>query len=331
MGLWSSFIDLLNGILSSINSVVGVFGISVIIFTLFIRLILLPLDLKSKQSMKRMSDINPEIQRINEKYKNDAEKKNKKIQELYQKNNVNPLGGCLPMLIQMPLFFAFFAALRNISEVETAKFLTDLLYSQNSALITLLPQITDIVNAADIGQSMAQLLPQLFKDPSATKIIENLTSVVAVSDVTVLTDTIKSISVDDAMMFLKTQYAGNQFLWIKNIFIADSPILNIMGQSISPFTQGFNGAFILSALAGLTSYYQMKLTSTQQSAQQNEQAKMMQMIFPFMSVFFTATYTAAFGVYWVTSNVFQITQQLIYNKVIANKDTEATVIKGVKQ
>lgn len=331
MGLWSSFVDLLNQILASINSVIGIFGLSVIIFTLFIRLILLPLDLKSKASMKKMNEINPEIQRISEKYKNDPEKKNRKVQEIYKKNNVNPLGGCLPMLIQMPLFFAFFAALRNISEIETAKFLTDLLYSQNDVLMTLLPQITDAVNASNIGQTMAQLLPQLFKDPASTKLIENLTSVVDANDVMILTDTIKGISVDDAMTFLKTQYVGNQFLWIKNIFIADSPILNVMGQSISPFVKGFNGAFILSALAGGTSYFQMKLTSTQQSAQQNEQAKMMQMIFPFMSVFFTATYTAAFGVYWVTSNVFQITQQLIYNKITEKKEDEPTIIKGVKQ
>ncbi len=326
MGLWSSFVDLLNTILSTINNYVGIFGLSVILFTLLIRIVLLPLDLKSKESMKKMNAINPEVQKINEKYKYDPEKKNKKIQELYQKHQVNPLGGCLPMLIQLPLFFAFFAALRNISEIETAKFLTDLLIHHNSAIQSILPQITDAINQSDIGQTMAQILPQIFKEPNASKLIDQMMPIVGTDNMTMLLDTIKGISVEDAMAFLQSNYPGSQFLWIKNIFIADSPILNVMGQKIGPFVYGFNGVYLLSALAGITSYYQMKISGQQTSG--NEQAKMMQLLFPFMSVFFTATYTAAFGVYWVTSNIFQITQQLVYNRV-TEKKSDITDVQGV--
>ncbi|HBG76939.1 MAG TPA: hypothetical protein DDW86_08285, partial [Clostridiales bacterium] len=82
------------------------YGLAIILFSILMRLILLPLDLKSRKSNQQIQDIQPEVDAINKKYKNDADKKNKKTMELYQKHEINPMGGCLPMLLQFPLFFA---------------------------------------------------------------------------------------------------------------------------------------------------------------------------------------------------------------------------------
>ena len=113
---------------------------------------------------------------------------------------------------------------------------------------------------------------------------------------------------------------GLKFLWIKNVWVADSPLKNIVGVKIPFLAEGWNGLFILSAVAGITSYYQMKLTTPQGD---NQQAAGMSTIMPLMSVWFTSMYTSAFSLYWVTSNIFQIVQQLIYNR----KNPEDKMVK----
>ena len=138
----------------------------------------------------------------------------------------------------------------------------------------------------------------------------------------------QSISTDQALNFLNMSDSGIKFLWIKNVWIADSPLKDIIGRSI-PFMQGgltgpWNGMFILSALAGATSYLQMKLTAPPGD---NPQTKGMSAIMPLMSVWFTSMYTSAFSIYWVTSNVFQIAQQLIYDHINSDK----TVKEGAKE
>ncbi|MCT4594660.1 MAG: YidC/Oxa1 family membrane protein insertase [Anaeromicrobium sp.] len=100
-------------LLNVLYSVVGNYGITIILFTLVIKLFLLPLTFKQLKSTSKMTEIQPEIKRIQEKYKNDKEKLNQKTMELYQKHKVNPVAGCLPLLIQMPILFGLFAVLRN--------------------------------------------------------------------------------------------------------------------------------------------------------------------------------------------------------------------------
>ncbi|MDI3533966.1 MAG: YidC/Oxa1 family rane protein insertase [Thermosediminibacterales bacterium] len=89
------------------------YGISIILLTIFIKVILLPLTFKQMQSMKKMQEIAPLQKKLQEKYKNDKEKLNKEIMELYRKNNVNPAAGCLPLLIQFPFLIALFRLLQQ--------------------------------------------------------------------------------------------------------------------------------------------------------------------------------------------------------------------------
>jgi YidC/Oxa1 family membrane protein insertase len=89
------------------------YGLSIIGLTILIKLILMPLTYKQLQSMKKMQEIAPLQKKLQEKYKNNKEKLNKEIMELYRKNNVNPAAGCLPLLLQMPFLFAFFRLLQN--------------------------------------------------------------------------------------------------------------------------------------------------------------------------------------------------------------------------
>ncbi len=103
----------LGALLKFIFDIVGNYGISIIIFAIVVKLVLVPLTIKQTRSMKQMQEMQPKIKEIQSKYKNDKEKINIKTMELYKEHKANPLGGCLPMLVQLPVIFGMFTALRN--------------------------------------------------------------------------------------------------------------------------------------------------------------------------------------------------------------------------
>jgi len=98
-------------------------GVAIVLTTLSLKLLFLPLSLTASRSAKRMQKIQPEMKVIREKFKDNPQKQQAATMELFKKAKVNPLGGCLPMLIQLPFFFAFFSMLRSVSELRFAHFL----------------------------------------------------------------------------------------------------------------------------------------------------------------------------------------------------------------
>ncbi|MEC9297160.1 MAG: membrane protein insertase YidC [SAR324 cluster bacterium] len=99
------------------------YGVAIIILTIIVRLVLFPLTFKGMKSMKRMQQLSPRMKKLQAKYKNNKEKLNKEMMGLYRKNRVNPLGGCLPMLLQIPVFFALYSALSSAVELRHAPFM----------------------------------------------------------------------------------------------------------------------------------------------------------------------------------------------------------------
>lgn len=101
--------------LYNITRTIGIpnYGLAIILFTILVKVILYPLTYKQLRSMRRMQELQPRVQELQKKYKGNPQKSQQAMMELYQKEGVNPLGGCLPLLIQMPILFALFSALRN--------------------------------------------------------------------------------------------------------------------------------------------------------------------------------------------------------------------------
>ncbi|MGI6226987.1 MAG: YidC/Oxa1 family membrane protein insertase [Peptococcales bacterium] len=89
------------------------YALAIIFLTILLKIALYPLSVKQMESMKGMQVIQPKVQEIQKKYKNDKEKMNKAIMELYQEHNINPAAGCLPLLVQMPILIGLFTALRD--------------------------------------------------------------------------------------------------------------------------------------------------------------------------------------------------------------------------
>ncbi|HEV2104567.1 MAG TPA: YidC/Oxa1 family insertase periplasmic-domain containing protein, partial [Candidatus Eisenbacteria bacterium] len=107
-------------LMRGINRVVRNYGLAILILATLVRLVLHPLNMASMRSMRAMQKLQPEIERIRERHKHDATAMNAAMMALYKENNVNPAGGCLPMVVQMPLFFALYAVLYNAIELRQA-------------------------------------------------------------------------------------------------------------------------------------------------------------------------------------------------------------------
>jgi len=101
------------------QNIVSNYGIVIILLTIIVRLILTPLTITQTRSMARMQKIQPQLKELQKKYKDDKQKLQQETMAFYKQNNVNPLAGCLPLILQMPVFFALFQALRNPTEKVT--------------------------------------------------------------------------------------------------------------------------------------------------------------------------------------------------------------------
>lgn len=97
------------------------YGIAIILLTLAIKLCLTPLTIKQLRSMKALQKVQPKMKVLQAKYKNDKERLNQELAKLYSESGVNPLSGCLPLIVQMPFLFAIFYALRDYNYVEAYK------------------------------------------------------------------------------------------------------------------------------------------------------------------------------------------------------------------
>lgn len=109
--------------LNYIFGMVGNYGLAVIILTFLIRLLILPLAVSSFKSMKKMQKIQPKLKEVKEKYKDQPQKVNQMTMQIMKDNKVNPIGGCLPMLLQMPIFFAFYRGLSESVDLYQAPFI----------------------------------------------------------------------------------------------------------------------------------------------------------------------------------------------------------------
>lgn len=318
--------DFLVAILNGINSVIHNYGWSMVVFTLLIKLILLPLDYKSRKSMRRMTKLQPQIAKLQKKYANDKEKLNQKSAELYRREGINPMSGCLPMLVSMVILFIMFAAMRTVANTEMA--------SQALGLLTTGTQTNEswlwikniwmpdspfnpvIADSANLRIIPADIWAKVFAslDPA---------SVTALAQYGIDAATISGETVFAALQTLPV-YAQETQLW------ATMPQLNLLIVNLSIYAHN-NGWFILPILAAVTQYL-MTLSQPQPAADPNNPAastnKFMKYFFPLFSLWVCSSYNAIFALYWVVSNVFAWVQGLVMNKMFEKMDENQVETAG---
>ena len=319
--------SLLLTLIKAMHGFINNYALTIILFTLVIKLVVMPLNLKSRRSTMRMTSVQPKMQALQEKYKDDQEKLNQKIQELYRKEGVSPLGGCLPMIISMVILFAMFYALRTFANEQlVTQFLTfyhnpDMdpstltdsffwirnLWMPDSPFATYLPDITSLKlvdfsvwNEVSARLAAAGTIPQAlnFADQAAMQ--------------TYIQDVVTPFMASAAYAPYVAPVAG-----LGN--------LNILGLIHFSIYQEGNGWFILPVLSVITQIFMQKLTMKTQPmpAEQAGTQKTMLWVMTLMSIYFCAIYNSAFALYWVVSNVYAIVEQIAFNKYFEQQDRKA--------
>jgi len=116
---WDSFVDLLEKSLNFLAETTGSAGLAVILFTIIVKTIMLPLTIKATRSSRSMQELQPKIKELQKKYKGDKQKLSQETMQMYSQYGVNPMAGCLPMLVQMPIFFGLYRAILHLSNGNT--------------------------------------------------------------------------------------------------------------------------------------------------------------------------------------------------------------------
>ncbi|HEX5748035.1 MAG TPA: membrane protein insertase YidC [Archangium sp.] len=165
-GMWAVIAKLLVGVMKFFHGLVGNWGVAIILLTVLVKVILLPLTHRSMVSMEAMKKLQPRVEELRKKYADDRERQNMEMMKLYQEAKVNPLGGCLPMLIQMPVWIALFTALRNSYDIYQEPFFgpvwRDLTFKDPTYLLPL---------ALGVSMIITQKLQPQMGDPTQAKIM----------------------------------------------------------------------------------------------------------------------------------------------------------------
>lgn len=136
MNPWTLLLELLGGILAFFYDLIPEYGIAIILLTLLVGLVLFPLTYKQTKSMKAMQEVQPEVKKLQKELKGDREELNKQLMALYQERGVNPAAGCLPLLVQMPIWFALYRVLWQGQGIPTDSTLYSVIDNANNALYT---------------------------------------------------------------------------------------------------------------------------------------------------------------------------------------------------
>jgi YidC/Oxa1 family membrane protein insertase len=285
------------------------YGIAIIIFTLITRLVLLPLNIKQTKSMSKMQSIQPELKEIQAKYKNDKERLNQATMELYKKHQVNPAGGCLPLLIQMPLLFSLYYVIRQplkfMFRFEPEKIETIGRY--------IVEQAPEYQKAMFNGEKFFAMNADLPIIKYFASFGENMS--VAIADLAAKTGVILD----------PKQIINMDFLGIK---LGETPTINMDVIQDNPGV--FLPLLLIPVLAALTTYLSSKSTQAASTSQAGGMGKSMMYLFPGMTMLFTFSLPAGLGLYWIVGNILQIIQQKFMNKHVHKKEEEAKSIQEEK-
>lgn len=271
------------------------YGFAIIVFTIIVRLAILPLTLKQYKSTAKMQAIQPQINEIQKRYKDDKEKLNEELMKVYQENNVNPAGGCLPMLIQMPIILSLYWVIAQPLKFMLGK-------SQEA--------ITKIVEVAATG--MGRTIQQMGTQQE----------MVAMN---YFHDNQQALSQVEGLLEKSELINFNNFL---GLHLGEVPTYK-PDILFGPDAKIYIPLFILVLLATATTFLSTKLTMPKNKPD-NEQKNpagcsnnSMLLMGPAMTLLFGFRLPAGVILYWMAGYVVGIFQQLYINKTIYNKKETA--------
>lgn len=304
-------------IIRQIYNIVPNYGWAIIIFTILIKLILLPLQVKSQKSMKKQQKIQPVLQELQKKYANDKEKLQTETMKIYKENGVSMTGGCLPLLIQFPILIGLYRVIqRPLSYLRGVDFKAD-----------------------DVIAKVSDIVAKMAADPKVSHAV----------------DAIKNLQPEELAKTISKQYEIQFTTWCN--YLADKGEklvdwtlnfkffgLDLAKTPSNGFSALIHGDFsnmatvcllIIPILAVLTTWYSMhqsqKMSGQTQQNQNNENdtatamSKSMNFMMPLMTGYFTIILPSAMGIYWIVSSVMQVVTQFILNIILDKKEDDFVV------
>jgi len=311
--------------LHGLHTLFSNYAVTIIVLTVLLRLCVLPLDIKQRANQSRMQALAPEIASLQKRYANNPQQLQRKQQELYRKMNVRPMLGCLQSLIQLPIWFAFFGAMRVLASEQIVGMILDA--SGHGAGSVVLPQFFWIHNFWQPDTGMAGILP------SATEFLSYVQS----NSNIISPQMLSLLQSHDVLSFAGDAMTVNTDVYeaLKKGIIETNGVAYINGQP-----EFNNGWFVLPALAGVFLFLQQKFAPAATSAMgaesmagagMNPQAqpggKFMMWFMPIFSVIICLQQNSAFALYWCISSLYAFTQMRVIDLIrkVKKKGTEVTV------
>lgn len=273
------------------------YGVALILFTLVIKLIMLPFQMKSKKSMMRMSRVSGQMQELQKRYAKNQAKLQEEMQKLYEEEGVNPMSGCLWSLIPFPILIALYSIIRQP--------ITHFMMLSKDVLQTV------VQSAADAGVNLTNIV-MMDKATGAPALKDGLYQMAAYGQIN-LVKAVQEMGLSTPEGWFDMNY---NFLGLD---LTATPWEYVKSFT---FTWAVIGVILIPILAGLSQFVFSKLTmKTQPQADAAGGASMMYMM-PLMSVYIAFIMPAALGVYWIAQSVFSLIQEAILNKTFSAKLSE---------
>ncbi len=334
-------------ILNAVFNIVPNVGVAIIIFTVIIYICLLPLTYKQQKFSKLSAKMNPEIQKVQAKYKgkNDQasmQRQNEEIQAIYGKYGVSPTGSCLQLFIQMPILFALYRVISNVPAYVTEvydvldKLAVNILNTESGTKV-----VGDLIIEKGSPLSIYRKLVSAL-DGSKDLVVGNA---IFNGDKNGLIDVLNRISAEqwdkigqingvDASVFESTRNSFEQFNTFLGLNISNTPMY-IMKNALASGAWGLLiGAIAIPVLAAATQWINT-LFMPQPSGDGNGSAagmmKSMNVTMPLVSAFFCLSLPCGMGIYWIAGAVIRSIEQVIINKRIDKMDLDLLIEKNAEK
>lgn len=311
-------------------------GLCIILFTLVTKLLMLPLTLKQQKSSKLMNVMQPELQAIQKKYKGKTDndsmmRMNVETKAVYEKYGTSMTGGCLPLLIQLPIMFALYRVMYNIpAYVSSVRNYFDMIIAKlpsgfaSSQVFTGLAETHNLASAD--YTNMDKVVDLLYKltDRQWGELAAEFPDIAGVVN-SMGENVIEAIN--NMQQFLGLNIAYTPFNVLREFIGGGSEVTFAMALI----------ALMIPVLSGLTQWYSTKLMSStqpQMSDEENPSAAMMKSMniyMPLMSVFFCFTFPLGIGLYWVASSMLQVVQQIGVNAYLKKVDIDELIRQNVEK
>jgi len=337
---WGAILNFLGHVLDGIYKVIPSYALAIIILTLLVRVVLIPLTVKQIRSMAAMNKLQPELKRLQQKYKGDRQKLNEEMMKLYREHGVNPLGGCFPLLMQAPVFIALYSVLRSAVPFDVALASPVQVTSQIKARTTICTPVGESsvggtgfseISCANNGKEFATFTVSSATEHKTAKTKPLIPSIVTRCGPNLDKDKANTVISFRCLTPVGTGHLPRNGKLFKAIIEEKATFLG-MHLACSP-TQATNktairqctahgkaaGASLIAYFALVllmmgSTFYQQKQMMQNATGPQAKQMQMMSRVMPLILGFVSLNIPAGVIIYWVVSNVWTIGQQSYFLK-----------------